>query len=64
MQVFTAAGYLLQNKFGNYAIIFSATLAFFASFVFIGKECRNAEAEVDDDSKKTIRNMRDNRDMG
>lgn len=47
-----AAGYLLQNRFGNYAIMFSAALAFLASFAFIGKERRNAEVEVDDDNKK------------
>ena len=47
-----AAGYLLQNRFGNYAIMFSAALAFLASFAFIGKERRNAEVEVDDNNKK------------
>ena len=51
-----AAGYLLQNVFGNYAIMFSAALVFMASFAFIGKENRNARAEVNENKESDKNN--------
>ena len=46
-----AAGYLLQNVFGNYAIMFSAALSFIAPFAFIGKENRNAQAAINENEE-------------